>query len=823
MNARRPGAWIFIEGWSREFRHAARRLIRAPAFSLTVLGSLIICFGPNVATLSALYALVLKPLPFPDPGQLVTIVNVAEKSGGQQVLSSTTQYLDFKAHADLFSGFATSTQVGAVLTEETAPRVVSLNVVSANFFDVLGVPPLLGRYFSPGEEVAGRNAVVVISESFWRSHYGADPNIVGTTVRIWPTPCTIIGVAPRSLEALYRQTCFFQPYVAAASKYDPQTRYRGDLALFGRLKPGVSLQAGLAQLTALEQDFRRERAGPALRALIASAGYQLVLQPLRPGMAIGNTDALWLLEGGALLVLLIGCVNVVNLFLARLNGRRGELAVRVALGAGRGALLRSVAAESILLLGVALGCGLAIAGGILRVFNHYLPILISGAPPVGIDAAVAAAVVAGALLVAFLVVGIPLQVLWRHGLRLSQSRGGSTGAATRAVSGALVIGQVAVAVILLVGASLLLRSFARVMASDLGFDATHVVESRVTLSPAYRTPASRLEIQRRIIEAARSIPGVEHVAVSLRSVVVGNERPVPFATRGGEYGEVNPLVHIVAVSPEFFATVGVRVVSGRAFNEADDFRQGQVAVVDESFRDHYFPGQMVEGREIYLNWGFPLGVDGWPRIVGVVNRANLTGRDSRDNLPIVYVPTVGFPMYNFDVLVRSPRTAPDLMAALRGRLHDLDPTLVLGGGNTLDLALDNLLTARRGVTLLLGVFAGLALLLAAVGLYGVLSYDVSQRTRELGIRAAIGATRWQIVGLVVRGGMVRTGLGVLAGMAGAALLTRYLQALLFGIVATDAVSYVAVVTLIAAVSLLACWLPARRAAKVDPVVALRAE
>jgi putative ABC transport system permease protein len=825
--ARHPWEWTALEQWGRDLRYAARGLCRAPGFSLAVFCSLVVCIGPNAATLSALYSLVLKPLPFPAPAQLVTIVNVADKSGGQVVQSSTTQYLDFKTHADLFAGFATIRHDSATLDNDDAPIRVAKDFVAADFFRVLGVNPIAGRFFTADEEVAGRDRVVVLSQNFWEGHYNADARVIGSKVLMGGQPFTIVGVAPRSLEALSQQTCFFQSYAPAASKFDPQTRYRGDLALYARLKPGVSHDAGLAQLTVLEKNFLTSQAGPPLRALLAAAGYRLAIEPLRTGGWVGETNSLWLLQGGALLVLLIGCVNVVNLFLARMNAKRTELAIRVALGAGRAALLRQTLAESVLLTGAAAAAGIGVALLALRVFNRYLPVMVSGAPPVTLDTTVTFAMVAAAGGIALLVGFLPLQLLWRTGLRVGESRPASSGAGSRAVSGALVTTQVAVAVVLLVGASLLLRSFAKVMAIDPGFDAAHVVQARTALPARYNNAATRIGVQRRILESFREIPGVNNVAVSLSSVLLSNERPVPFGLRDepvatGE-GESQHLIHIAAVSPEFFAAMGMRVVSGRGFNDADEFPKNPVAVVDQEFVQRYFPGRIVEGQEIYLNWGFPLGVDAWPRIVGVVSRANFTGLDSRDNLPFVFVSTAGYASSGFNVLVRSPRPVSDLLREMRTKLHDVDPTLPLFAAGSLDDGLDNLLMARRGITLLLGLFSGLALLLAAIGLYGVLSYDVTQRTREIGIRGAIGASRGQIVGLIMRQGMGKTGVGLAVGLLGAFFLTRYLSTLLFGIVSADPISYAAVLTLLAGVSLLACWLPARRAAKVDPIVALRAE
>ncbi len=821
----RESGWSWLPTWGREFRYAARSLRRAPGFSLAVFCTLVVCIGPNTAILSALYSLVLKPLPFPDPGQLVTITNVARKSGGQVIQSSVPQYRDFKAHADLFAGFALIKPENVTLDDEGAPVRVENDWVSADFFDVLGVKPVLGRFPTADEQTPGRENVLVISQAFWESHYHGDPGVIGRVIRPGGTPYTIIGVAPRSLASLWNTTCFYQPYAPPPFKLAPQARYSNDAILYGRLKPGVPLGAGMAQLAAVERDFLQGVANPRLRTYLEAGGYQLAAVRLRADGAMGESRSLWLLQAGALLVLLIGCVNVVNLCLARANARRSELAIRVALGAGRSALVRPMLAESLLLTGAASLAGLGLAVAALRVFNGYLPIIVRTAPPVTLDPLVAGLILAVAFAIAVLVALVPLRLAWRAGLQVGASRSASSGGGARAVGSVLVTAQVAVAVILLVGASLLIRSFAKIMAVDPGFDAARVVQGRIALPSRYGDQTANLDMQRRILESFRGIPGVSGVAEVSGFTLVPTYRTQPFIVRGQPVteGESQPTVIIYPVSPDFFATMGIRLRDGRAFNDADDLNKDPVVIVDQNFATRYFPGQIVVGQEMTLGSGPPPPGAKWARIVGVVNRANLSGPDNRDPTPFVYLPMNGWPMGGFNVLVHSPRAAADVLREMRARLRALDPGVPLYIAGSLQEALDQMLMSRRGITLLLGGFSGLSLLLAAIGLYGVLAYDVSQRTREIGIRGAIGASRGQILGLILRQGLWKTGIGLAAGLVGAILLSRSLTRLLYDVTAADPASYAAVLLLLLAIALLACWIPARRASKVDPIEALRTE
>lgn len=820
----RPDGWLVR--WSRELRFAARSLWRAPGFTLAVFCTLVACIGPNAAILSALYALVLKPLPFPHPRRLVTITNIAEKRGGQAVWSSVPQYRDFKAHADLFAGFALIKPENITLDEKSSPMRLEDDLVTSDFFSVLGVRPVLGRFFTPDEEETGRNLVLVVSHAFWVAHYNADPEIVGKVIHAYGgVAYTIIGVAPASLESLWKPTCFYEPYAPAPFKVNPQSRYINDAILYGRLKPGVNPGSGLAQLETLEARFRAGVAGPRTRAFIAANGFRLSLAPLRVEGALGEARSLWLLQGGALLVLLIGCVNVVNLCLARTNARRSDLAIRVALGAGRSALVRPMLAESLWLTGAATVAGLGLALAVLHIFNAYLPIIVRSAPPVTLDPVVVGILLAVMLAVTLLLGLLPLRLVGRTGLRVGDWRSASAGGGARAVGSVLVTAQVGVAVVLLIGASLLIRSFENVLDVKLGFDAAHVVQGRIALNPRYANPTAYTEVHERILESLREIPGVQGAAEVFDNALSDRFREYPFTLRDrpNTAGASQPTIALFPVSPGFFATMGMKLLAGRRFNAADNVAKDPVLVVDETFVRRYFPGQIVVGQEMSLGQGTPPPGAKWPRIVGVVTSARLGGPQQRNPEPFVYVPINGWRQGGFDVLVRSSLPASTALREIRARLHAIDPSLPLYAASSLQQRLDEMLMSRRGITLLLGAFSGLALLLAAIGLYGILAYDVSQRTREIGIRGAIGASRGQIIALILRQGLWKAGVGLAAGLLGAALLSRYLASLLFGITAADPASYALVVLVLGGVSFLACWLPARRAAKVDPIIALRVE
>jgi len=536
-------------------------------------------------------------------------------------------------------------------------------------------------------------------------------------------------------------------------------------------------------------------------------------------------QSLWLLQAGALLVLLIGGVNVVNLFLARMNAKRAELAIRVALGAGPWTLLRQVVLESLLLTAAAAATGVGVAGAMIRVFNQYVPRFVRPAPPVTLDPTVVMVALGGALVLAISIGVFPHLLLWRTGLRLGHVRGATSTGAARVTGGTLVITQVAVAVVLLVGAGLLIRSFAKVMAIEPGFDAPHLVQGRIAPPARFQTPEAMEVLQRRIQEAFREISGVEHTAQVNNYVLLGDTSGMLVRLRDESAALESgpPRFQFFPISPEYFDTMGIRLLAGRGFTDEDSAQENPVVIVDETFVQRFYPGRLVVGREVWVGSREPPEGATWPRIIGVVSRANLNGLERYGQVPFAFVPAKDWRTPGFNVVVRSRRPAADVLRDMRTKLREIDPAIPLYQTASLQEMLDEQLAPRRGIMLLLGTFAGLALLLAAIGLYGMLAYDVSQRTREIGIRGALGAARGDIIALILRQGLWKTGCGLGLGLIGGYVLSRYLESLLFEVTTLDPIAYVAVGAGLLAFAALASWLPARRAAKVDPIVALRAE
>jgi len=789
-----------------------------------VIITLALCIGANATVFTALYGLILKPLPFRQPGQLVEIYNSMPKGGQPKRPMSLGQYLDYKANADLFDGFALWQAWTFNIGEETDPTRGIGARVTADYFNLLGVQPILGRFFTPEECAVGRDHVLVLTQSFWESNYGADPDIVGKVIHLSSEPYTIIGVAPRRLEECNVDAALLKPFEWVPALAQPQARFALGPQMYGRVKAGVPAAMALAQLATLEGRYQ-QIAPPGLRDFLTRNGYRVALGQIRTEQTKSVRDSLLLLQGGALLVLLLGCLNVASLMLARSNGRQGELAIRQALGASRAVLAGQMFIESLVLVVLGAVVGIALAWSSLRLINTYTAVIVRQAPAISLDGAILGVTLLASVGAALLIGLLPALRLRTTNL-LSSMHGGARGASLsrglRAMSGSLVVGQVALALSLLVGAGLLVSSFTRVLAVAPGYDARKVVHARVALNLSYQNLDAAHAVAARIVAAMEAIPGVEAVSITSHLPTALQFPVVTLAIRGASLGpqDTYPTAMQMGVSPEYFATMGIRLLEGRNFNAADNQSGARpVFVVDRNFAQKYFHGTSAVGQLLAFNANAP--AKSQPIIIGIAEVAHYNSPDDRSGLPMVYRPVMGFQFMGFSMELRTERPLTSLLPLMRAKMRAIDPALPLYQVETMQTQYNTYLDNRRGVMLLLAVFAAIALLLAAVGIYGMLAYDVSQRTREIGIRGAIGATHRQITGLILRQGLSKAGIGVGLGLVGASFLTQFMTSLLYEVRPTDPAAYIAVSLMLLAVALLASYLPARRAARVDPVVALR--
>jgi predicted permease len=822
--SREVRGWPWVENLGRDFRFSFRSLRRSPAFSAAVILTLGLCIGANTTIVSVLYGLVLKPLPFHDADQIVEVYNSLPKAGQPKLRVSVEQYLDYKEHADLFSAVSIWGGWMFNIGEDAATdRLVGMRT-TPDYFTVMGVQPLLGRFFTMEECVPGKDAVVVLTQAFWEQYYHADRNVIGRVIRLSRQPFTIIGVAPRSLRAVGVDPVLMKPFEWNPDSVQPKWRFAGFAQMFARIKPGVAYGTAQAQLDTLEQRARDTLADPAQRNLLMSGGQKMGIGQLRTEQTKSVRTGLLLLQGAALLVLLLGCVNVASLMLARANARQVELAVRQALGAGRATLARQLLTEAALLAlaGAALGLGLAAAS--LQLINRYTATILLGSSPVVLDGRILGLTLVVTFAVALLIGLLPVLRAWRvsglQGAIQSGTRGASRGGGIRAMSGVLVTTQVALALVLLIGAGLLIRSFGKVMAVNPGFDAAKIIHVRVATDPSYKTLASVQAAYSRIMEKMREIPGVESAGSSNSMPGYGQLTPGALPLRGRPLGQdqAYPTAIMLSVSPEFLPTMGIRLLDGRNFTAADLLPGARpVYIVDRKFAQRYFPRGNAVGQL------FDLGTkdekpEMAPMIVGVAEFARFGGLDERGDDSYVYNAGGGG---SFEL--RTSRSLEDMLPLIRAAVRSVDSGLPIYMAMTMQMQLDDAGANRRGVMWLLGAFAGIALILSAVGLYGMLAYDVTQRTKEIGIRGAIGATRGQIVALILRQGLWKAGAGLGIGLVAAIYLSRFIGSLLFEVDPKDPLVFTSVAGLLLLVALFASWLPARRASKIDPIIALRSE
>jgi predicted permease len=810
----RGGRWL--EATWQDLRYGARMLLKSPGFTATALLTLALGIGANITIFSVVNAVLLRPLPYPESERLVFLWSEAPRQNIRERASAYANFSDWRNQNKSFEDLAVFDPTVVTLTGAAEPEQVMSVRASANLFPLLGVAPMLGRTFTADEE-RQKMRVVVLSHGLWRRRFGASPSVLGQTLEIDGVSSQVIGVMPESFRS-DEETPVWEPHTLFPDwELQKAQRGTGSWQVVGRLKPQVSLAQAQTEMSAIAQ--RLEQAYPD-----ANKGLGVNLVPIQLQFTGSNVRlALWMLFGAVILVLLIACTNVANLMLARGIAREREMTIRMALGAGRLRLIRQLLTESALLVLLAAVVGLLVANWGIQAVLSFSPPNIRNLDSVAIDTRVLAFTTIVSLLTGLLFGLAPALKISQSqpGAALKEGRSASGGISGRRLRGLLVITEFGLAVLLLAGAGLLLRSFSKLQAVDPGFDPARALH--VQLTPARNSTADQWRVfYQQVSERIAALPGVEAAGLTKEIFISGN--PDELITLEGAAPDSSATARIPfrrdVISEGFFQTLRVPLRKGRFFNAQDNQGSTRVTIINETMARRFWPGDEALGKRFKL--GPAQATNPWLTVVGIVGDMR---RQNLESQPIaqIFRPYLQSPERRLILLIRTTGEPTQFAPLVRNEIRAIDKTVLVNGISTLESLLARKVAQRRFQTWLLTLFSALALALSAVGIYGLIHQSVALRTREIGTRMALGAQPRDVLRLVIGQGMRLALCGIGIGLLGAFALTRVLTGLLFGVTATDPMTFIATPLSLALVAMLACYLPARRATKVDPMVALRVE
>jgi predicted permease len=820
--------WLWLDDLIQDWRYGLRQLRRNPGFTAVAVITLALGIGATTAMFSVVNGVLLKPLPYPNPDRVMFLYNTTRKYSVSSV--SYPDFLDWQRMNRSFTDLAACRWDGFNLSAPSGAEVVSALMVSANFFKVVGIPPMLGRGFSAVDDHLGAAPTVVLSYNFWQKHFGGQSSIIGKPVTMDGKSYSVIGILPKNFWFFGQQfrTDVFVPIGIYDRVWRHQRLYHPGLFVVGRLKPAVTqgqAQADMATVAdRLAQQYPKD-----------DAGFGIKMSPVLAWSVKNSRGTLWLLLGAVCFVLLIACVNVANLLLSRATSRRREIAIRVALGAGVRRVVRQLVTESVLLGLLAGGVGVLLAWAGTRLLLAEIPGDLPRSQNVDLDLRVLLFVV-GISVITGIIFGLaPALRSAKPDLddALKEGSRGSTGGQHRLQNG-LVMAEIGLALVLLAGAGLTLKSIWYLDSVNIGFNPHHALSFAVSLPPVrYQDANNNRTFYRDLLAKLRALPGVRTAGATDLMPLSGGDNEWPFYLEGRPKPQMQnmPQTMFYITTPGYLGAMGISLLRGRFFTNQDNLSSQLVVVIDDVFARTMFPNQNPIGQHII----FPLpGFDAPREIVGVAHHIKHFGPAGKKGWQVqndLYMPMAQLPdlfyrsggVVNLTLVVRTSVDPRAMTAAVTKTVHSIDNGVAVNAVQTITAMERSSLVAQRFTMILMAIFAALALVLAAIGIYGVISYSVSQRTHEIGIRVALGAQKRDVLRHVLGQGMLLAVIGLGMGIIAALGMTRFMASLLYGVKPTDPLTFLLVSLILIGVALLACYIPARRATKVDPIVALRYE